>query len=125
MSKRAGGSTRVRATKIKKRKGVGSRTIVVLDSDEDVSLPTAASDYARVMKTRVGASGEAKGFTMGTIPILDVDKVDISTPLPEAAAVVRTFCVKNLIRLAKHDIKMVGIPSHQVLTQNLWLAPGG
>jgi len=84
MSKRAGGSTRVRATKIKKRKGVGSRTIVVLDSDEDVSLPTAASDYARVMKTRVGASGEAKGFTMGTIPILDVDKVDISTPLPEA-----------------------------------------
>ena len=45
--------------------------------------------------------------------------------VPRFSAVVRTFCVKNLIRLAKHDIKMVGIPSHQVLTQNLWLAPGG
>ena len=75
MSKRGGDSTRVRGTKVKKRKGVGSRTIVVPDSDEE-TLPTAANDYARVTKTRVAASGKAEKIATSSVPIFEAEKVN-------------------------------------------------
>ena len=79
MSKRGGDSTRIRATKVKKRKGVGSRTIVVLDSDEE-SVPPTANDYARVTKTRVAISGKAERIATSSVPIFEVEKVN-ATPL--------------------------------------------
>jgi len=81
MSKRGGDSTRVHATKVKKRRGVGSRTITVLDSDEEDPLPTAASDYARVTKTRVGTSGKAERVAMSSVPIFKVEEVNFHAPL--------------------------------------------
>jgi hypothetical protein len=76
MSKRGGDSVRIRSTKVKRRKGVGLRTIVVLSSDDEDSLPTAANDYARVTKTRVGTSGKAGGVVISTVPLFEVEDVE-------------------------------------------------
>ena len=81
MSKRGGDSTRIRGTKVKKRKGVGSRTITVLDSDEEDPVLKATNDYARVTKTRVGSSGEAERVATSSIPIFEVEKASIHAPL--------------------------------------------
>lgn len=72
----------MRVTKLKKRRGVGSRTITVLDSDEE-HLPTITDEYARVTKTRVATSGKAERVVTSNVPIFEVEEVDIRTP-PEA-----------------------------------------
>jgi hypothetical protein len=82
MSKRGGDTTRVHATKVKKRRGVGFRTIHIPDSDEEGLLPSTSDDYARVTKTRVTASGKAGKVTMRSVPIVEVEQPN--TPvLPE------------------------------------------
>lgn len=82
MSKRGGELTHVRPTKVKKRRGVGSRTIAVPDSDDD-SPPAATNDYAQVTRTRVGTSGKAERVTTSSVPISEVEmeKVDAHTSL--------------------------------------------
>ena len=81
MSKREGNSTR--GPKIKKRRGVGSRTIAVLDSDEEDPPLTANSEYVRVTKTRVGTSGKAERVSMTSVPILEEDRSNVPTPLED------------------------------------------
>ena len=81
MSKRGEDLTRIRVTKVKKRKGVGSCTITVLESDEDDSAPMATSDYARVTKIRIGPSGKAEGTAVSRVPILEKINVRVHAPL--------------------------------------------
>ena len=83
MSKRVSHSTLARTTKVKKRKGVGVRTIIVPDSDEEDTLPTDSEEYALVTKTRVGASGRAERVSMTSVPIFEVEQPDILAPLEE------------------------------------------
>jgi len=80
MSKRGGDSTRILVTKVKKRKGVGSRTITILDSDEEDLLPKVSTEYARVTKTRVTASGKAERITTSSIPVFEVEDVNDHAP---------------------------------------------
>ena len=80
MSKRGGESTRIRATKVKKRRGVGSRTITVLESDDEDTLLTAMDEYARVRKRRVGQSGKAEGFAVTSVPVFETERVDSHAP---------------------------------------------
>jgi len=82
MSKHGGDSTRTRATKVKKRRGVGSRKITVLDSDEEDTAPKVSSEYARVTKTRVTTSGKAKRIGTNSVPIFET-KADVHAP-PES-----------------------------------------
>lgn len=70
MSKREGDPTQIRATKVKKRRGVGIRTITILDSDEE-DPPPARKEYALVTKTRVGASGKVERVSMSSVPIFE------------------------------------------------------
>jgi hypothetical protein len=84
MSKRGSAPTRIRSTKVKKRKGVGSRTITVLDSDEE-NPPAVIDKYARLAKTRVASSGKAEKYTTSTVQISDVE---MHTLLEEDAEVV-------------------------------------
>ena len=79
MSKRVA-TTRTRTTKLKKRKGVGSRTITALDSDEE-DPPPATDEYARITKTRVSTSGKAEKVSTSSIPIYEVEEADIHTLL--------------------------------------------
>jgi hypothetical protein len=97
MSKRGGHSTRLRTTKVKKRHGVGSRTITVLDSDEEDAIPKAADEYARVTKTRVATSGKAEKVVTSNIQISEVEKVDIHPQL-EADTGVPADTVENVVR---------------------------
>lgn len=83
MSKR-GDPTRAHATKVKKRRGVGSRTITILDSDEDDLPPKATEEYARAIKTRVGASGKTERVTMSSVPIFE--QLSTTAPLEEEDA---------------------------------------
>jgi len=78
MSKRAG-ATRTHTTKLKKRRGVGSRSITVLDSDEED--PPAADEYARITRTRVSSSGKAERVSTSSIPIFEAKEANIHTPL--------------------------------------------
>ena len=95
MSKRKGGS--IRSTKLKKSRGVGSRTINVLDSDEDSPLPVASNDYARVTKTRVGTSGKAEKVSMTSVPILEIEQPSPPTPLEENAEHSADVIIKNVV----------------------------
>lgn len=81
MSKRGGDSTRTYATKVKKRRGVGSRRITVLDSDEEDTFPKVPSKYARVMKTRVTTSGKVERIATSSVPVYETE-VNVHT-LPE------------------------------------------
>lgn len=83
MSKRGGDSTATHATKVKKRKGVGFRTITVPDSDEEDLIPKTSKEYALVTKTRVGASGKADKVSMTSIPIFEVEQSSYSDPVEE------------------------------------------
>lgn len=85
MSKRGGDQVHVRVTKVKKRKGVGSRTITVLDSDEEGPFPIPSNEYARVTKTRVGTSGKAEKVTSSSVSILEVDQLNAPALLEEDA----------------------------------------
>jgi hypothetical protein len=80
MSKRGGEPTRLRLTKVKKRKGVGSRVITVLSSDEEATIPAATDDYARITKTRVGSSGKADGVVTSSIPVFETEEVNVQAP---------------------------------------------
>jgi hypothetical protein len=81
MSKREGDLTRIRGTKVKKRKGVGFRSITVLESDDEDTSPTTTNEYARVTKARVGTSGKTEGVSVSSVPVLEAEKVNIHTPL--------------------------------------------
>ena len=69
MSKREQNPVRISVTKVKRRRGVGSRVITVLDSDEELVPVTRGNEYARVTKTRLGTSGKKGGVSMSSIPI--------------------------------------------------------
>ena len=77
MSKRGGDPTRTHVTKVKKRKGVGSRTINIPDSDEEDLPPTPSNDYARVMKTRVGIAGKVERIATSNVPIFETDQLPL------------------------------------------------
>ena len=83
MSKRQGGdSTRRHLNKVKKRRGVGSRTIIVPSSDEENPIPEAIIEYAQVTKTRVTTAGKAEKFTGSSVPVFATEEeVDIHAPL--------------------------------------------
>lgn len=95
MSKRE--PTRIHATKVKKRRGVGSRVITVLDSDEDDPVPTASSDYARVTKTRVAASTKVEKVSMNSIPVFEEDQLSVPTLLEETVDSSLDVVVENII----------------------------
>ena len=78
-------STRIHATKVKKRKGVGSRTITIMDSDEEDPLPTPSNDYARMTKTRVGTSGKVEKVSTNSVRLFEVDQSNPSALLEENA----------------------------------------
>jgi hypothetical protein len=81
MSKREEGPTHVHTSKAKKRKGVGSRTITILDSDEEV--PMVSKERARMTRTRVTVSGKTEGVSKSSIPIFEVERPSISAVLAE------------------------------------------
>lgn len=80
MSKR-GDPTRILTTKVKKRRGMGSRAIAIPDSDDEDPSAMASEEYALVTKTRVGASGKAERVSMSSIPIFE--RPITPTPLEE------------------------------------------
>ena len=80
MLKRGGNLTRTRAAKIKKRRGVGSRSITVLDSDEEDLAPKVSTEYARVTKARVAASGKVERIATNSVQIFEADEIDVQGP---------------------------------------------
>ena len=100
MSKRRGGSTHIRVTKVKKRKGVGSRTITVLDSDEEEPTATTTSDYARATRIRVGTSGKAERVVTRNIPIVEVEEGEVCAPLEGNADVPVNTVTENVVSVA-------------------------
>ena len=83
MSKRASDSTRPHSTQVKKRKGVGFRTIAVPDSDEEDLPPTASNEFALVTKTRIGVSGQSETISISSVQILEEQESGSPTPLEE------------------------------------------
>ena len=83
MSKRE--PTRIHVTKVKKRRGVGSRVITVIGSDKDEPALKASSDYARMTKTRVASSAKAEKVSMKSIQFFEEEQ--LSTPAPMEADV--------------------------------------
>lgn len=81
MSKRD--PTRIRVSKVKKRRGVGSRTITVMESDDEAPLSTATKEYARVTKTRVSTSGRAEKVAMSSVSFSEMDQTTKRAPLEE------------------------------------------
>jgi len=69
MSKRGGESTRNQ--KVKKRKGIKIRTTVIPDSDEEGLPVNVNTDYARLVQTRVTASGKVGSITTSSVPLLE------------------------------------------------------
>jgi len=68
MSKRRSDSTRGVHVKVKKRKGVKVRIVNVPDSDDE-GPSRINTEYARLLKTRVSASGKAESVTMDRLPL--------------------------------------------------------
>ena len=85
MSKRANDSTRVHATQLKKRRGVGFRTIAIPDSDEEDLSPAASEQFAVVTKMRVKSSGQVGRVSINSIPILEPQESSPLSPLDETA----------------------------------------
>ena len=71
MAKRQGGLTHGVSTKSKKRKGIKVRTTTVADSDEDAPTQNVDTEYARLLKTRVAASGKTDSVTTNTIQLFE------------------------------------------------------
>lgn len=88
----------MRATKVKKRKGVGSRIITVLDSDEERSPSATGSGYARMTKTRVAASGKAERVAMSSVPVFEVEQASVQAPPEGDANDSADVVVENAIR---------------------------
>jgi mRNA-degrading endonuclease toxin of MazEF toxin-antitoxin module len=100
MSKQRGNLSRVHFTKVKKRKGVGSRTIIVPDSnDNDDSPLTMTTEYARVTKTRVTTSGKADGVTTSSFLFSEVETADSHAPLEEDANVPADSVAENIVHV--------------------------
>jgi hypothetical protein len=83
MSKRGGEPTLAHPAKVKKRKGVGSRVIIVPNSDEEDFSRTSGDEYARVTKTRVTASGKVEQVFVSTFLVREVEQSSTPTPLEE------------------------------------------
>ena len=115
MSKRRRDSPRIRSTKVKKLRGVGSRIIAVLDSDEEPSLATTNS-YAQVTKTRVGTSGQAEKVAMSSVPISEIEWVDVFDPLEADADSSVDTVTKNVIRVVPAKRRKRANDSVSVLT---------
>lgn len=81
MSKRGGDSIRNGYPTVKKRKGVKIRTLAIPDSDEESAPSNVTSDYARLVKTRVKASGEAGSVTTSSILLTEVADITNDPPL--------------------------------------------
>jgi hypothetical protein len=97
MSKRGGDSTRVNNTKIKKRRGVGSRTFTVLDSDEENELPAACEEFALVTKTRVEISGGVERAFSSSVPVLEVEEPSSPVQLEGTVEHSADVVVENVI----------------------------
>lgn len=91
--------------KVKKRRGVGSRTITVLDSDEDEATN---GEYARVTNTRVGSSGKAERVSVTSVPVLEAEQFDSPAPLEDY--------MENPVDLVESAIPLV--PAKQQKTIN-------
>ena len=100
MPKQGGHLTRIRTTKVKERRGVGSRTITVLDSDKEDPLTITGDKYARVTKTRVTTSGKAEKVSTSNVPISKVEKVDAHSPLGADTDVPADTVVENTVHAA-------------------------
>jgi len=81
MSKRGEGSTRGGNPKVKKRKGVKIRTVAIPDSDGEDPPTNVCTDYARLVQTRVTASGKIGNVTTSCVPLLDEEEA--AKDLPE------------------------------------------
>ena len=81
MSKRGEGSTRGGNPKVKKRKGVKIRTVAIPDSDGEDPPMNVCTDYARLVQTRVTASGKIGNVTTSSVPLLDEEEA--AKDLPE------------------------------------------
>ena len=80
MTKRHGGSTGGTNFSVKKRRGIKIRVLNVPDSDDE-GPPPDVEDYARLLKTRVTASGKIDTVSMKTLPLFeDEDIHDSSEP---------------------------------------------
>ena len=78
MSKREGGFTH---SKVKKRRGVKIRTTIIPDSDEE-DLPSNVNvDYARLVRTRVTASGKIGSVTTNSVPLLEGEEITADSSL--------------------------------------------
>lgn len=75
MAKRHGDSTYGVNTKVKKRKGIKVRTVNVPDSDDEGHSRNVETERARLLKTRVTASGKADSVTMNSLPLFEVESV--------------------------------------------------
>ena len=60
--------------RVKKRRGVKVRTVTIPDSDGEDSS-NVDTEYARLLRTRVTASGKADSVTMNSLPLFEVKKV--------------------------------------------------
>ena len=83
MSKRDSGSICRGKPKVKKRKGVKIRTVIAPDSDEEDSHSNITKDYARLVQTRVTASGKVGNVTTSSIPLLEVEDTTTDVQLGE------------------------------------------
>ena len=122
MSKRRGGQIRIHTAKVKKRQGVGSRSITVLDSDEEDPPPTVAGEYAQATKTRVGSSGNVERVAMSTIPFLEVEDLDVCAPLEVSTDIPVDAIAKNIVFVvpAKKRWKKVNDSVSVSTIQTLW-----
>lgn len=116
MSKRKRNSTRPHSTKVKKSQGVGSRTITVPDSDEEELPPATANHYARVTKTRVASSGKAEKVTTNSVPIFEVEEVEIHAPLEAYIDIpAETENIVHVVPAKKRKKKVNDSVSRQIL----------
>lgn len=83
MSKRDSGSICRGKPKVKKHKGVKIRTVIAPDSDEEDSHSNVTKDYARLVQTRVTASGKVGNVTTSSIPLLEVEDTTTDVQLGE------------------------------------------
>ena len=87
----------MRMSKVKKRRGVGSRVIAILDSDEDSPPPKASNDFARIMKTRVSASAKAEKVSMSSVPIFEEEQLNTPAPVEANVDDSADVVIKNVV----------------------------
>jgi len=97
MAKRHGESTHSVEVKVKRRKGVKVRTVNVPDSDDEAPPPNVDTEYARLLKTRVTASGKADSITMNTLKLTEVRDATHNGPLEPTPDTCEESIVENAI----------------------------